>query len=86
MEAYLQHGAGTSGPFRTESVPVKVQELPWQKAGLTWTATGYGARIPTRYMVQYNGRWRRVYAACYGIAASHYIGRGESRLSVSIHH
>ena len=75
MEAYLQHGAGTSGPFRTESVPVKIEELPWQKAGLTWTATGYGQKIPTRYMVQFNGRWRRVYAFQISNAGTLFIGK-----------
>ena len=27
--------------------------LPWQIAGLTYTASGYGRRIPTHYMVQF---------------------------------
>ena len=34
-----------------------------------------GARIPTIYLVQWQGRWRRVYAACYSNCASLYIGK-----------
>jgi hypothetical protein len=40
------------------------------------TADGYGGRIATRYMVRLPGdsaRWRRVYAMCYGNAASIYV-------------
>ena len=42
------------------------------------TVSGYGAKIPTRYMVRVldvaqPGRWRRVYAAVYGNSASLYI-------------
>lgn len=37
------------------------------------TVTGYGGKIPTRYMVKYAGRWRRVYAMSYGNSASLYI-------------
>jgi hypothetical protein len=37
------------------------------------SATGYGPKIPTRYMLEYGGRWRRVYAMVYGNAASPYV-------------
>ncbi len=41
-------------------------------------AYGYGSKIPTRYWVRLTtdpatGPWRRVYAMCYGNAASLYI-------------
>lgn len=36
--------------------------------------TGYGAKIPTRYRIQYGTlRWRRVYVMQYGNAGSPYI-------------
>ena len=40
--------------------PALVREslMAHHRAGLTWTATGYGARIPSRYMVQVNGKLR----------------------------
>lgn len=41
--------------------------------GYNRSVTGYGPKIPTRYRVQYLGRSRRVYAMCYGNAASTYI-------------
>lgn len=74
MQAYLQHGrAGT--PMATERVEIKESVMPWQAAGLTWTSSGYGERIPTRYMVKYNGRWRRVYAFQISNAGTLFIGR-----------
>ena len=73
LSAYLQHGKA-GGPYRTESV--EIEERPMSHHAnlrLTWTASGYGARIPTPYMVKWLGRWRRVYAACFSNVASHYI-------------
>lgn len=43
---YLQHGAGTIGPFRTESVPVKLSG--WRPNGQCWLAW-------------FEGRWRVVH-------------------------
>lgn len=37
------------------------------------TVSGYGGKIPTRYLVRYAGRWRRVYAMQYGNAGSVYL-------------
>lgn len=47
-------------------------------AGLSWTASGYGRKLPTRYMLAYADgrggyRWHRVYVAQYGNAGSAYI-------------
>ena len=36
-------------------------------------ATGYGPRMPTRYMILYLGRWRRVYVMQYANSGSAYI-------------
>ena len=74
------HGAthGTNGEYSnsfTVSVDHKEQPLWWQTKGLTFTATGYGSRIPTRYMVLFNGKWRRVYARCYSNNSTLYIGK-----------
>lgn len=71
---------------RTESVPVKVAELPWQKHGLSWTATGYGERIPTRFMVQYKNVWRRVYCRIFSNNGTLFIGKNPiDGIIVSIH-
>ena len=39
--------------------------LWWHERGLSYTATGYGAKIPTAYTVKYNGKTRRVYCTVY---------------------
>ena len=44
-------------------------------AGLAWTASGYGARIPMPYMVRVNGKWRRVYCRIYSNIGTLFIGR-----------
>ncbi len=74
--AYLQFGKATwpPTPMQTIGVPIKESLLPWQKSGLSYTSSGYGRKIPSRYMVQWQGRWRRVYIACFGNASTHYIG------------
>ena len=74
LQAYLQHGK-PGGPYRTESVEVKDSPMQHHIAGLSWTATGYGARIPTSYMVRYCNKWRRVYACCYSNIGTLFIGR-----------
>lgn len=40
------------------------------------TATGYGPKIPTCYMLRYSRRWQRVYMMQYGNSGSPYILRG----------
>lgn len=84
MHAYIQYGAG-AGPFLTERVEIKTKPLWWQQRGLSFTATGYGARIPTAHMVRLNGRWRRVYCAIWSNIGTLYIGRrGHDALTVQI--
>ena len=56
-------------------VESKVELLWWQDKGVSFTVSGYGARIPSAYMVRWKGRWRRVYLAQYSNAGSAYIGR-----------
>jgi len=79
MHAYLHTCAtrpdGTRDSFLTQSVPVKHAPMAHHLAGLTWTASGYGARIPTPYMVQVFGKWRRVYCRIYSNVGTLFIGR-----------
>lgn len=37
------------------------------------TASGYGPKIPTRYMLRINKRWHRVYMMLYGNSGSAYV-------------
>jgi len=48
-------------------LPVKTvyRPLPHHVAGLSYTRSGYGAKIPTPYMVSLGGRYRRVYSTVY---------------------
>ena len=72
MQAYLQFKASPSGPFQTVAVPCKLTDsVPWKGR----THSGYGAALPTRYMVLWAGRWHRVKVASYGNAGSSYIGK-----------
>jgi hypothetical protein len=50
--------------------------------GLMQTATGYGKRIATATMVNYKGKWRRVYCAIYSNIGTCYIGKREDNLIV----
>lgn len=54
-------------------IPLIDAPLPHHIMGLQYTASGYGAKIPTRYKVRFNNRLYRVYATCYGNASSTWI-------------
>lgn len=42
--------------------------------GLTYTASGYGLKIPTRYMLSVDGGCiRRIYATCISNVASYWV-------------
>lgn len=73
MKAYLQFGRGTEGPFQTVAVDIKEKPLRHHLAGLSYTATGYGSKLPTRYMVNFENRWYRVYSICYSNVSTEYV-------------
>ena len=66
MLADLQHGKW-GGPYQSERVEVAERPLEWQTRGLSYTASGYGKKIPTSYVIKRAGdhRWRRVYCTVY---------------------
>lgn len=56
---------------------VERQPLDWQKAGLQFTASGYGSKIPTELVLKCaDGRQRRVYATCYSNCPSLWVNVG----------
>lgn len=61
-----------SAPIR---VPAKQKMLWWQEKGLSYTASGYGRRIPTSWMIQIPGSptWRRVYCCIYSNRGTCYV-------------
>ena len=66
---------GTTDSYFTHEVESKDAPLPHHTAGLSYTASGYGKRIPTRTMVRFNGKWRRVYCCVYSNSGTCYIGK-----------
>lgn len=66
---------GSSDCHLTREVPVKLSPMYHHVQGLSYTATGYGVRIPTSYMVQVDGRWRRVYLRTYSNTGTLFIGK-----------
>ena len=59
---------GIATPLETYLKP-----LWWQLNGLSYTASGYGGKIPTQYMVKHNGKMKRVYCMIYSNAGTCYI-------------
>jgi len=52
-----------------------VVDLPTHtKAGKTFTVSGYGFRIPTRFKVLFRSKWRRVYSCCFSNNETLFIG------------
>ena len=53
----------------------KSTPLWWQTKGLSFTASGYGKKIPTTNMVKLPGckRWRRVYCCIFGNSGTCYV-------------
>jgi hypothetical protein len=79
VKAYINGSTwGENGEYScafTQSVEIKEKPLGWQEKGLLYTATGYGSRIPTRYIVKFNGKWRRVYCRIYSNSGTLFIGQ-----------
>lgn len=83
LTAFLQHGTGApdfnaKGEFRphpksTEQVEVMRSPMRQHRAGLSFTASGYGEKIPTEYMVKWRNRWRRVYCRIFSNSGTLYI-------------
>jgi hypothetical protein len=72
MEAFIHWSeGGFLTPRQTVQVPVKRVDAP--RSGNT--ASGYGKRLPTQYMVELDGRWRRVYCCLYSNNGTCYIGK-----------
>lgn len=52
--------------------------------GLSYTATGYGDKLPTPYKVHYKNRWYRVYSICYSNVSTEYVLINKARALVDI--
>jgi SLT domain-containing protein len=56
-----------------ETLELKAAPMRHHLAGLSYTATGYGAKIPSPAKALYNGRLYRVYLSIFGNAGTSYI-------------
>lgn len=64
---FFIHGAtyradGNADSMFSRAVEWKDAPMAHHVRGLTFTATGYGSRIPTRYMVKFDDKWRRIFS------------------------
>ena len=68
--------------YQNAPYTVTIKQLWWQKQGLMQTATGYGRKLTTDYMLTLPDAPRpyRVYAICFSNCASFYILRKGERL------
>lgn len=82
VKLHTKNPDGSTFHYRLTVVESKIDPLPWQELGLSYTASGYGSRIPTRHKVKFNGRWRRVYCRIYSNVGTLYIGRLSDNLIV----
>lgn len=69
---YVQLGKAGE-PMVTVAVESKVNAMRHHRLGLSWTASGYGSKIPTAHMVRVEGKWRRVYCAVYSNSGTCYV-------------
>ena len=74
-----------SGGLKYLIYPVVFVEKPLthHKLGLSYTATGYGAKIPTEKMVLILGRFYRVYSMIFSNIGTNYVIIGGQRVIVN---
>ena len=53
-----------------EDQPLIDAPLWWHDKGLMQTATGYGAKLTTRYKIEFEGKQRRIYCTQYSNSGS----------------
>lgn len=58
------------------------QPMPHHKAGLSYTATGYGKKIPTRHVIYLFGHRYRIYCAVFSNIGTCYINLGGRKVIV----
>jgi len=75
MLGYLYTRSTTNDCFLTREVETRQKPLWWQERGLSFTASGYGSRIPTTWQIKVDGRWRRVYCRIYSNNGTLFIGK-----------
>jgi len=82
---YAQIADYNKTPVCSDKLEVKTDYLWWQEQGLSYTASGYGKKIPTHYKVKNGGRWQRVYCCTASNIGSLYIISNGKKLAVEIY-
>jgi len=77
ITAYMKNAESKASFGFETTVPFDCKESPlwFHDQGLQQTATGYGNRLATPYMVKVRGKWRRVYCCQYSNVGTLYIGK-----------
>ena len=73
MEFFLQFKSDRNDCFQTVQVEFKEKPLRHHLLGLQYTASGYGNKLPSIYMIHYENRWYRVYSICYSNVSTEYV-------------
>ncbi len=67
------------------STAIMRKPMPHHKLGLSYTATGYGSKIPTEYMVKtIDNKWRRVYCCIFSNSGTLYVMHGKEKTIVDL--
>lgn len=66
----VQPHAGHGAVYADPAADLVHDPLPWQAAGLSETASGYGARLTSQYKIHFNGRFHRLRVTQYANAGS----------------
>jgi hypothetical protein len=67
------------------STAIMRKPMEHHKLGLSYTATGYGSKIPTEYMVQtIDNKWRRVYCCIFSNNGTLYVQHGKEKTIVDL--
>lgn len=77
---YAEHADGRMVHL---DVPLSDEPLAWQRAGLTWTATGYGTGIATSKVAHIGGKRHRVYCNIYSNSGTCYVQKGGFKFIVA---
>jgi len=83
METPREYWTKNGYVYATKSELIERQTW-WQEEGLMQTASGYGNRLLTSWMIRDNGRLKRIYAICYSNVSTLYILRNGKRVLVQI--
>lgn len=73
------------GEHNIEDLEHKEQPLWWHLKGLSYTASGYGKKIPTIHMVKLpsRSRWQRVYCCIYSNIGTCYVTKGSNWIVIN---